>query len=308
MENVLGFFKYEGNKVQEGYLDARLSAEALLSFDRALRYFIEVENPEWSAIEFEIPVGIRRGSWEAFIPASVDQWIKTIAGLAATNYLVTAAKKTAENDFREASFKKIFQGALRKIVWAIKIAKHLGALHKAPQKTSWKNNNTFLIIQNAAGEELEIPIQFFDAYASLPADALAGLAQVVETERILRLGVNENEEVFEVSINPQEKSIFVKPDNPEDILFPELQHGHTVTLEGMVTRGNERTNSIGFLYQGHVLNCHPTNGSIVRFKPSMFLPNTIRGVISRTEKDGVVEKKPRIIFDSLLPLPGTDLF
>jgi len=73
---------------------------------------------------------------------------------------------------------------------------------------------------------------------------------------------------------------------------------------GIVTRGNERTNSIGFLYNEHVLTCYPRHGSIVRFKPHMFLRCRIVGEITRLndETGESDEPRPKIIFDDLILL------
>jgi hypothetical protein len=54
----LGFLKYEGNLVQEGYLDARTSARALVGFDKALRYLVARQRTELAGVDFEIPVRI----------------------------------------------------------------------------------------------------------------------------------------------------------------------------------------------------------------------------------------------------------
>jgi hypothetical protein len=42
----------------------RKSAEALLGFDEMLRYFISKEEPQLSNVPYEIPVNIKKGSWE----------------------------------------------------------------------------------------------------------------------------------------------------------------------------------------------------------------------------------------------------
>ena len=97
------------------------------------------------------------------------------------------------------------------------------------------------------------------------------------------------------------KRIFTQEDDEEeDTLFPELKHGQPVQLEGEVTRGNERANTIGFGYQGHIITCLPKEGSIVRFKASLFLKCRIHGVISRSdEKSGLEAKRPKIIFTNI---------
>ena len=39
-EKYIGYLKYSGKSVEDGLMDARKSAEALLGFDEVLRYFI----------------------------------------------------------------------------------------------------------------------------------------------------------------------------------------------------------------------------------------------------------------------------
>jgi len=129
------------------------------------------------------------------------------------------------------------------------------------------------------------------------------MASVIEIERSLTVGLNEEGKIVEVTITGSEKSIFfADEDETGEPLFPELKHGQHVKLYGVVTRGNERTNSIGFLYKEHVLTCYPKQGSIVRFKPHLFLECLIVGVITRkeTETDEPTEPRPKIIFDELV--------
>ena len=86
----------------------------------------------------------------------------------------------------------------------------------------------------------------------------------------------------------------------EDRLFPELVHGEKVTLDGVITKGNQRANTIGFLYKEHVLNCDPDSGNIVKYKPALFLKCRIYGTITRIdEKGGFSAKRPKIIFSNI---------
>ena len=74
-EKYIGYLKYsKGKSIEDGLLDARKSAEALLGFDEILRYFVTKKNPEFKNINFEIPVRIRKGSWEALIPEIIEKW------------------------------------------------------------------------------------------------------------------------------------------------------------------------------------------------------------------------------------------
>ena len=129
-EHCIGYFKYSGALVEEGFLDTRKSAKALLGFDEALRFFLSQEFPYFKDQEFEIPVKIQKGSWEALIPDTLEKWLLTCGGLVTTTYLTTAAKKMAENDFKDLSFTKIFKNAFKALQWFIKIGKHVGNLKK----------------------------------------------------------------------------------------------------------------------------------------------------------------------------------
>lgn len=98
-EEYIGCLKYTGKLVEEGLLDARKSAQALLGFDEAIRFFAIKQSPELQKIDFEFPVRVKKGSWEIAIPASIGEWIQTGAGFAATAYAAKAAQKMAERDF-----------------------------------------------------------------------------------------------------------------------------------------------------------------------------------------------------------------
>ena len=113
--DYLGYIKYEGEAIESGYLDARKSAEALIGIDEVIRYFVYQEDPELNTIQFEIPVRIRKGSWEALIPHNIEQWIITAAGAGIVTYTTTALKKMAENDFKDKKLKDIFISAFRGI-------------------------------------------------------------------------------------------------------------------------------------------------------------------------------------------------
>jgi hypothetical protein len=84
-EKYLGFLKYEGEMVSEGYMDARKSAQALLGFDEAIRFFAGQQARELRKIDFEFPVRIKKGSWEIVIP-DIIELIKLGGGVIGTAY------------------------------------------------------------------------------------------------------------------------------------------------------------------------------------------------------------------------------
>ncbi len=128
-EAILAFIKYDGNLVKDGYLDARKSGEALLGIDELIRYFVYQENPQIKDFEFEIPVRVRKGSWETVFSENIDKFAFGAFSLwMAGKYVGSALEEVAKNDFKDVSFKEIFKKAFKGIVNVIKLSKHLGTL------------------------------------------------------------------------------------------------------------------------------------------------------------------------------------
>jgi hypothetical protein len=302
-DDVLGYLKYSGESVEEGFLDARKSAGALLGLDEAIRHFVSQELPELDNINYEIPVRIRKGSWEAIIPQTIGDWFVTGSGLAATAYVTTAAKELAKNDFKDVTLKKVFIKAFKSIQWFISIGKHLRTLkQKRFEKVKFSENNRIIGIPNEKGEYLYVPKEYLDLYVSCNSKLLEEVAKVIEADRSLIVGVVENEVPEEVELTAKDKYIFYEEDT-EEVLFPELVHGQMVDLEGDITRGNENSNNLGFRYDGHILTIMPDRGSIVRYKHTLFLKCIVSGRISRLDKFGnITKRKPDIIFSTITPI------
>jgi hypothetical protein len=168
----------------------------------------------------------------------------------------------------------------------------------------WRKDNTEVGLPNEDGEYLYVPVEYFEIYVECPTKLLSDIASVIEPERQLKIGVNEDGKFEEVSVTEKDKHIFYL-DEPEDnkILFPDLVHGARVELDGVVTRENGVTNSIGFRYNDHILQCHPSEGSVIRYKPHLFLPCKIIGTVNRETDEGTFdEPRPKIVFDDLVIL------
>jgi hypothetical protein len=298
----LGLVQYVGPSVEAGYLDARKSAEALLGLDDALRHFIDAQSSELSGTEYEIPVLIQKGSWQAIIPDDVASWVITALGGGSTAYVVEAARSMAKNDFREVGLRQVFMKALEAIQWTIRIGKHLGTLaERRFEHVRWRNGNAEVGITNAAGDLLFVPREFLELYERMPARILVRITSVVTEERWLEVVVRRDGEDDVESVTFEHKAVFCPTDG--DVLFPELGHGAAFDCEGLVTRGNENSNSLGFLYKGHILTCYPHEGSIVRFKDALFLESRIVGSITREDRYGeATEPRPKIIFTDVSPI------
>ncbi len=308
-DQYIGYLKYSGHAVEDGYLDAKKTAEALIGFDETLRFFVESDLPELRGKSFEIPVKIQAGSWEALIPVTIAQWVKTAIGSAVTAYLIKAASTVAQNDFKDKHLVDVFRDALKMLQWIIRLGIHLKGLSiKEIKGVRWENNNEIILIPDGKGEFIKVPKRVLEKYIAIPTKFLSKMARLIQAEREMKIGVIQNGKREEVGITYSEKYYFTnEEDDLIETILPELVHGKTIELEGETTRGNEKTNSMGFEYKGHVLNCIPEKGSIVSFKQTLFRKCRIVGVINRMSKSGLPNaKKPKIIFSQIIPLEPDD--
>lgn len=305
-DNYLAYFKFDGESVKDGYLDARKSAEALIGIDEVFRYFLYKKSPELTSIEFELPVRTRKGSWETLIPENIGDWIQFVLYSGTSIYSATALKKMAQNDVGDKGFKDIFKEIIKGVKWIIQIGKHLKTLKKKKfEKVEFKEQNgiQFIGIYNDNGEILYVPKNYLELFTEIPETIFSRLTKIISEQRELKIGFSENESndkddtKNEVSISFGEKAIFNKEKVEEDTLFPELIHNQYVELQGHITRGNENSNTIGFAYNGHILTCYPISGNIVEDRIHFFGDCIIRGYVNRLDKSGAyIEKRPKIAY------------
>lgn len=312
-EEILAFIKYKGKLVEDGYLDVRKSGEALIGIDELIRYFVYQEYPQIKEFEFEIPVRVRKGSWETIFPENIDKFALSAFGLwMAGKYMGSALEEVAKNDFKDVSFKEIFQKSFQGIVNVIKLSKHLGSLaRKKFDNIQFSQNNKLVKITNENGQVLWIPIEVLDLYSNCPQTIFNKLTKIVEEERELIFGFNEDNVIVEETITNKYKYIFTKTEEDDEIVLPELRNGEYVEIDGHITRGNEKSNTIGFMYQGHIITCYPNTGNIKQHKSKLFSNCLLKGFVDRLDKDGnVKEKRPRIRFNDIVTLekPIADLF
>lgn len=319
-DEYLGYLKYSGKAVEGGFLDTRKSSEALLGFDEILRYFVVNERPDLKNLDFEIPVRIEKGSWVAFIPQTIEQWIVTGTGLAFAAYVTSAATKIAQKDFKDVGLRDVFKNAIKSAQWVIRISSHIGIISKEKfdgAKIKQNNGKILIDIPDAKGKMLEVPKKYFDVYTACPKKIFSKNTGLIEDQRTLELGVFDDGKEEKIFITKKEKHIFHDESDRENVLFPELKHGQQVSLEGYITRGNERSNTIGFEYNEHVLTCRPINGDIVQFKNKIishladhFFPKIkIVGNVDRVKQKNNLykeEDRPQIVFSDIIPLEKLD--
>ncbi|HBO4233579.1 hypothetical protein ACPTJN_29625 [Pseudomonas aeruginosa] len=305
-DSYIGYIKYKGELVADGVMDARKQAQALLGLDSALRYFVGKFAPDFKDVDYEIPVKVNKGSWEALIPETIGGWVQAGLGVVATAYFSQAAQKMAEKDFKDFGFSDVFRKSIQGVKWFVKISKHLGsATVKKFNNVMFSKDGKSVGIPNDDGDFLFVPKEMLELYVSASPLLIEKLAENVVSGRELYIGTICRGVRDEVVVDLRDKSIFCKAEEEDvdDILFPELVHGETVVLEGEVTRENKTTNSMGFKYKEHILSSYPQSGSIVPYKQLLFLRCRIYAVVSRMDEDGrPVARKPKLYFSRIEPL------
>ena len=305
-ERYIGFVSYEGDLVKDGLMDARKQAQALLGFDFAVRYFVVKYAPDFRGFDFEIPVRVKKGSWEALIPETIGGWMQAGLGVVATAYFSQAAQKMAEKDFADVGVVDIFQKSLEMIKWFLKVGKHMGSSSvRKFEHPKFSDDNDFVGIKNESGEYLYVPRAALELYATTSPALIEKLAQNIEVGRELKVGTFQGGVVDAVVVTASEKWIFCDDISEDDgeILFPELAHGDVVVLDGEVTRENKTTNSMGFKYKDHILTAYPQSGSIVQYKQILFLKCRMHATVSRLDEDGnLAARRPKLYFTRIDPL------
>jgi len=318
-KEYIGYIKYEGKSVEHGIFDARKSAQALLGFDQAVRYFVAKEEPYLLNKDYELPVEIKKDSWDIFLP--IIQKLMTPEGvlsIAATTYVAKSASKAATDGLFETGLskdiQKTFQSALISMQWVVKIAKHVGAFKRKLQIKYDLENDAVEIENSNNGAPLIVPRKYFDQYQSCPENIMEKLAENIDEDRVLKIGTFNQKEIEEIVINEKEKSIFytegMDANDADDITCPELKDGDYVELEGTITKVNEKANTLGFQYKDYILTIEPASNNVTEYKGQILSDETghifrktkINGTVSRIGKRGEYLKKPRIIFNSLVPI------
>lgn len=299
----VGYIKYSGNDVERGIIDAGSAGSALTGLDEAIRFFNTQQSPDFATLQYDVPVQIRAGSWEAVVMGSA----LAVGGAFALGYAKKAGEKLAENDFKDIGLKDILKKSMTAIQTLAKVVKH------TRRARGWKTDRFALddptgtvLIVNDKGEELPVPTEFYRWFQQLPPRLLIRMTSVIRTERVLSIGIARSEKIDEVHVNEEDKPLFDDTrdeEEDEDILLPELVHGQDARLEGRLIRGNEASNTAGLEYQGHVINCVPAHGSVRQYKAALFLRCKVEGRITRHAKSRfVADRRPTLIVEKVVPL------
>lgn len=294
----LNFLKLEGGRVKDGSITISDAKDMLEGIEKSTKYFINAKYPSLSNTDYSVEVRLESGSLIA--------WIVGIAGAGATAYIVTAANQLAKNDVANKNSKQvrkeIVSTAIRSMKNTIKIAKHVGTMGKhvfTPDEAKAIDKNN-IIIKNENGEKLTVTKDELDTYTRAPKDIFKKLASTVDDETQLYIGeAGETIESESIArIDGDSKQFFGTSDDSDDIVFPEWQHGETLTLKGELRRANTNTGTLGFFYDGHTLTSSLYQMEIRDIKDSLFDKEVeIIAKVIRTQKKMDAEddlKRPKL--------------
>lgn len=306
-EKYLGYIKYVGKDVEDGLLDARKAADALVGIDKCLRFFMIHQNPSLKGVDFEIPVRIQKGCWEVLISEKVVSYVDFFVRA----YLTKAAFKMASNDIGDKGAKEFVLKAIDYLIGALRVGKHMGDLAiKKFNDIQFIDNNALVGIRNNKGEILYVSKEILDIYEKCDPKLFRELSSIVTQDRKLVIGSIDEGRNDSEELSYEHKNIFYVDveDVDDEIILPELIHGNHVVLEGEVTRENKTSNSMGFLYDGHILTAFPESKNIVPYKPLLFLKCRLYGFVTRlNNKDGSTARRPKLVFSRLEPLGQIEL-
>jgi hypothetical protein len=305
----IGYIKVQGPGIENGVLGARESADALLAFDKALRYLMAQKDTAFQNTTFDIPVKVREGSWEALIPTTINDWLIAGGGV----FITTATGKVASNTFKEKDVAAVARDSMQLLRVVLRIAKHVGRLgdKKAANGVRFLNNNKEVEIPNKDGIYLRTTREELETYLRMPHKMVEDIIKILAEERTLQIGeIDPQGRPNQETISYPDRKVFIAEEESEEdhgIVLPELVHGEYVEIKGMATRGNKLTNTIGFKYGGHVLTCIPEGAPITAFKEGLFRDCVIKGHVLRSTDPLVRRDAPKIIFQELLPVkPESD--
>ncbi|MNM50537.1 hypothetical protein D3C81_615810 [compost metagenome] len=310
----IGFVSYEWKGAPSGVIDASSGGQALLGLDDAIRYFNRRQSAGFGSTSYEIPVLTGNGSWVAVVLGI----LAVPAAAFSMAYAKKAGEKMAEKDFSDIGFKDVARksmDALVKFIRLVKIKKGKFDIRKLD--IEWSEDATTAIVRAENGEHITVPAEYIRWYATLPAGTLKRLCTPIASGREMTVGARQDDGSLDaVTFDEADRLSLTNEDTEVDpeFLFPDLIHGTDVILEGIVTRGNQSTNSMGLQYRGHILNCIPGTGSVKRFKPALFEQCKVYATINRHVASlATLDYRPTLLVDNIIstedrPISQQDLF
>lgn len=294
-EGYVGYVRIDDENLASGTIDMLSALNTMRGMESALKFFVRKNDSSFANTEtINYPVVTRDGCWEILIPA-----VGTVIGVpltaAATAYAVKAAQNLADGDTKGKSSKDVFKSAITGVQSVIKISKHLGTVrnrHVLKAKVIDRDN---IILRNDTGAELSVTKAELDNYQNAPSNLISNLAYSATGKRTVSVGYVEGKKGVEERIDHKSRDVFIEENPEKEKLFPELVHGQHVKLIGKVTRGNQRSNTIGFEYEGHIITCEPIKNLVTNFLDAHYKKCEIYGIVSRSVDPMLIrEGKDRI--------------
>ncbi len=280
-----------GDSVENGEVDLGKTIKYLRGFESALKYYIGKEKPELVGRNFSIDVRVRPGSLITDVIGLVIGTGAIVGTIAMGAYAKTAAEQLAKNDMEGKTSEDLIRDAIGSIKSTIKIAKHYGFMlvgRSVKQEQAKAISADEIILTNSRGKEMTVTKSEFDQYRNTPKNELRDMMALVD--KGTRLYIDDKPIVTD-DISPDAESVdFIQKrvfddrddDQNDRVIFPELVQDMKVTLEGELTRGNGRSNTLGFSYDGRILKCIPGDGgSIKSMRNMLFGQVRIEAIVDR---------------------------
>lgn len=300
--DYIGYIRVEGSDIENGHVDLQTMKHTVNGTERLLKHFLVKQSPGVNfKDDINFPVQARDGCWEILLPSGITVALGFLVVRPLGTYLNEAAKALGKNDIGDKTSAEAFKAAIKSAQSVMKIAKHLGTMKLGRNFDAKVESADRILLKNHAGEILVVTKHELEDYRTAPKDLFSDVAYPVIHDRSLHVGYVELGKTVDQSINSSDRSIFHVDELEHEELFPELEHEMQVELTGRVTRGNQKTNTIGFEYKNHILTCEPINSYVTNFINAHYKQATMRGVVSRKNTDGEDTGRPRIYFTHLYP-------
>lgn len=270
-QSSLNFIKLEGKRVEDGKITIADIKNVLSGIEKTTKYFINSEHPDLAKSNYEIEVKVESGSLTAYLVGL----LLTGGTIVTTAYLASAATQLGKNDVGDKTTKDVLGSAVRKMKSTAKIAKHMGTMAKhqfQPEETKITGADNIVII-SPTGAEMTVTKDELDIYAKAPKDIFKKMTSIVDKDTKLFIGEAGETETSPsiMTIDASSKPFFGSTDETaDDVLFPEWQHGETLTLKGELRRANTNTGTLGFFYNNHTITSSLVGLEIKNIKDSLF--------------------------------------
>jgi|GEM_PF-4945212 len=316
--NDTAFIRVEGEDIVEGQIDIQTALAMLNGTQTVIDYFLKKEDSSLVKLKnINYPIKTQEGSWEVLLQYGVEfvaQHGGTIIASAGTmllakplsagitEYAKEKGKGLASRHLERKHDKELFEKAFEKLLSIIKIAQHLGVVENRRVLNTKVINADKILLVNEKGNVLSTNLDEINSFQECPDKLLKSLASVVTDYRTLSIGYKKDDRIFEVAIDRDSREIFCPDEELQAPILPTLQDGEYVSIVGMVCRGNQITNTIGFQYEGHVITCEPNDKLITAYINAHYKKCEIIGKVIRTSAAEVAlgkRDRPKIIFDEL---------